>query len=70
MRRPEKGRVWRRWESNPRPKAFNSRIYMLSRFHFSPEPAIENDKGTSSAPPDKFSADSPEEMRRPKSPLI
>lgn len=25
---------WRRWESNPRPKVFNSRIYMLIRLSF------------------------------------
>jgi len=24
---------WRRGESNPRPKVFNSRVYMLTRFH-------------------------------------
>ena len=29
--RPGEG-WWRRWESNPRPKAFNSRIYMLVQF--------------------------------------
>ena len=31
---------WRRWESNPRPKAFGGRIYMLFQF---PDPIRERD---------------------------
>lgn len=44
---------WRRWESNPRPKAFNSRLYMLIRPHCCFGTAFEAGKGTVTKSPRK-----------------
>ena len=37
---------WRRWESNPRPKAFNSKFYMLVRLQCYFAEAFEAGKPT------------------------
>ena len=44
---------WRRWESNPRPKAFNSKLYMLIRLHFDPARAFETGQVTRTRSPRK-----------------
>ena len=44
---------WRRWESNPRPKAFNSKLYMLIRLHCCCVAAFEIGQRTATKSPRK-----------------
>ncbi len=60
---------WRRWESNPRPKAFGCRIYMLIRFLFChPNQANKSGNNTCLNVPQSFSQRSPEGNRMAEKP--
>ena len=52
---------WRRWESNPRPKAFGSSVYMLIRFAFNVRQAMGTGKSNRSNVPRCVSQRPPKE---------
>ena len=71
VRRPwtDQENWWRRWESNPRPKVFSSRIYVRIRFRYIIRKAMESGKRTSRTSLSTILNDPLKETESPKIPL-